>query len=373
MFSSDSYNIAEIYKIHGCVSDADTIIITEKDYEGFEESRKLFIAKMLTLFTDSPIIFLGYSFTDENIQKIIKDFLSCLSDKDRENIHEHLVFISWKKGENNLVEVRNNVTTTDGFVIPITEIQTDNYLKVYETLNKIIPGISAVKIRETRRIVKRIVDKSIEQGQETALIVGIDDLDKISNHKTLAVAVGYREDFISKSGYSLLSDVNIIEDILKDNQNLDPRLICLERYSSISHYRVLPIFKYAKEIIDEISKNERLLNYISSKDSKDKIITNSVQRNIKNYPVYYTIPELENELPKFESLTKKTKLILKNIDLFDVNSLRNILCDLFDEFMSDQNCTDYKRLVLYLDFLENYHVYNEKSSTYSFSECQEGD
>lgn len=51
MFSSDSYNIAEIYKIHGCVTDADSIIITENDYKSFERTRRLFIAKMLTLFS----------------------------------------------------------------------------------------------------------------------------------------------------------------------------------------------------------------------------------------------------------------------------------------------------------------------------------
>ena len=57
LFSADSYNSAEIYKIHGCVTDADSIIITEKDYKEFTDSRKLVIAKMLTLFSESPIVF----------------------------------------------------------------------------------------------------------------------------------------------------------------------------------------------------------------------------------------------------------------------------------------------------------------------------
>ena len=40
LFSKDSYNIAEIYKIHGSANDANTIMITEKDYDEFNESRK---------------------------------------------------------------------------------------------------------------------------------------------------------------------------------------------------------------------------------------------------------------------------------------------------------------------------------------------
>lgn len=51
LFNSDSYNIAEIYKIHGSATDANSIIITEQDYRTFNDSRKLIIAKMLTLFT----------------------------------------------------------------------------------------------------------------------------------------------------------------------------------------------------------------------------------------------------------------------------------------------------------------------------------
>ena len=114
LFSADSYNSAEIYKIHGCVTDADSIIITEKDYKEFTDSRKLVIAKMLTLFSESPIVFLGYSFTDENIRNIVADFLSCLTSEQLDNIDEHFVFISFKKGERKLIENKNTIILPNG-------------------------------------------------------------------------------------------------------------------------------------------------------------------------------------------------------------------------------------------------------------------
>ena len=150
--NSDSYNIAEIYKIHGSATDANSIIITEQDYKTFNDSRKLIIAKMLTLFAESPIIFLGYSFTDENIQGIITDFLNCLSPAQLQNIHNHFIFISYKKGELGLQQIQRTILTRQGNEIPITEIQTDNYLKVYEILNKVTPGISPAKIRATKQL-----------------------------------------------------------------------------------------------------------------------------------------------------------------------------------------------------------------------------
>ena len=59
LFSADSYDIAEIYKIHGSATDAESIIITQSDYVQFKESRKLIIAKMLTLFAGSSNYFYG--------------------------------------------------------------------------------------------------------------------------------------------------------------------------------------------------------------------------------------------------------------------------------------------------------------------------
>lgn len=165
-----------------------------------------------------------------------------------------------EKNERNLIEIRNNITTTEGKIIPITEIQTDNFYSVFQILNKITPGISASKIRETRKVVKKIVDKSVDQGQETALMINIEDLDKISNTKALAIAVGYREDFIQDNGYKMFPESIIFEDILKDNQNLKPEKVCFDRYSSISYQRVLPIFKYAKKYQKKYKTTKGCLN-----------------------------------------------------------------------------------------------------------------
>ena len=50
-----------VYKIHGCVSQPDKIIITEGDYNKFNEKYELIRAQLLSLFIHNPIIFIGYS------------------------------------------------------------------------------------------------------------------------------------------------------------------------------------------------------------------------------------------------------------------------------------------------------------------------
>jgi len=76
---SNIQGVGEIYKIHGCSCDAGSIVINEKDYMGFEENNPYLAAKILTIFLEHPIIFLGYSLFDSNIKTILKSIVKCLS------------------------------------------------------------------------------------------------------------------------------------------------------------------------------------------------------------------------------------------------------------------------------------------------------
>lgn len=58
-----------LYKIHGCIGDPNSLIITEEDYKQFDEKYELIRAQLLSLFIHNPIIFLGYSLEDKNIKK----------------------------------------------------------------------------------------------------------------------------------------------------------------------------------------------------------------------------------------------------------------------------------------------------------------
>lgn len=356
LFNSDSYNIAEIYKIHGSATDANSIIITEQDYRTFNDSRKLIIAKMLTLFAESPIVFLGYSFTDENIQGIISDFLGCLSPIQLQSIHNHFIFISYKKGELNLQQIQRTITTRQGNEIPITEIQTDNYLKVYESLNKITPGISPVKIRATKRIVKNIVDNNLSSDNVEATIVGLDDLNNMNfSNKPLAIAIGYRESILNKFGYGIFDDTLIFEDILYDNKHFDADSMCSDRFKSIPHTRLLPVFKYVKATTLHIDPLSHLGAYIEKHNSIDLIITKKIQKSLKNVPTINNFNDLLAEIDNVTGLNKKAGLLLKNITSFNISKIREICKCLYSSDKEEiKTSTHFKRCVMYIDLMENY-------------------
>lgn len=68
-----------VYKIHGCVSDADKIIITNSDYNFFDEKYELIRAQLLSLFIHNPIIFLGYNIGMTILKKYLKPYLRMLN------------------------------------------------------------------------------------------------------------------------------------------------------------------------------------------------------------------------------------------------------------------------------------------------------
>ena len=66
-------SIGEIYKIHGSVEAHDSIVITQTDYDNFAKKQKFLSAKLLTFFNEHPLLFIGYSASDPNIQSILSD------------------------------------------------------------------------------------------------------------------------------------------------------------------------------------------------------------------------------------------------------------------------------------------------------------
>lgn len=67
----DYASIGEILKIHGCSSDPTSIVLTRGDYEEFWAKQKYLSAKLLTFFSEHPLVFLGYNAADPDIKAIL--------------------------------------------------------------------------------------------------------------------------------------------------------------------------------------------------------------------------------------------------------------------------------------------------------------
>jgi len=74
---------ATLYKMHGCITHRNKIVLLKQDYEEYEETHNLFADKLRGDFIDKTFLFLGYSFSDPNIAAIIARVSSQQKDNKR--------------------------------------------------------------------------------------------------------------------------------------------------------------------------------------------------------------------------------------------------------------------------------------------------
>ena len=92
--------IAEIYKIHGCCSDPKSLVLTKSDYEDFHKKNPYLAAKLLSIFLEHPILFIGYSLHDENIKSILCSISAMMTnDEHKQKLAKNLIFINRSHGD----------------------------------------------------------------------------------------------------------------------------------------------------------------------------------------------------------------------------------------------------------------------------------
>jgi hypothetical protein len=60
-----------IYKMHGCVTQPHEAVLTKQDYEIYDVGRRLFTDSLKGDFIEKTLLFLGFSFSDPNVERIL--------------------------------------------------------------------------------------------------------------------------------------------------------------------------------------------------------------------------------------------------------------------------------------------------------------
>lgn len=358
LFNSNSYELSELFKIHGCITEPDNIIITKSDYDNFRENAKLFSAKLLTIISEYPVVFIGYNLDDPNIQQILSDLVRCLTSEQIDNLNSHFYLIEYKEGEERLIEreVLFKAKSYNGeqTMFPISVISTDNFMKVYEKLSNLTPSMNLGTVKQVKRIVHDIVLKSVENTEADDIIaISTDDIAKLTDpNQRFAIALGYAEDIHNTYGYRERPVEDIIEDVLFDNKNLDNRRLVMETFEN-SYFRIeriLPIYKYLKGIDEEdLDRCPRVKKYINKRSRKKDYLNNGIIKSLDSIASGASIediPAVDIGNPRREFLW-----IIKNIDFIPIDEIRDYLKNKFTSYesMTGNNKSDYRRLVSLYD------------------------
>ncbi len=185
---SNLQGIAEIYKIHGSVDNADSIVINYEDYTAFQDKGKYLAAKLMTIFMEYPIVFMGYSITDTDIRTILSDIVECLTPDRMELMQKRFVFIEYREGVTDAVISPFSMVFEDK-AVEMTKVTLSNFGELYDALSR---KKAAFPVKILRRFKDDLYKFAINsETTETMRVAPLED-ERIDEN-TLAITIGLAE------------------------------------------------------------------------------------------------------------------------------------------------------------------------------------
>jgi hypothetical protein len=351
---SNPQEIGEIYKIHGCSTKSKSLVLTDIDYEKFNEKNTYLAAKLITLFVEHPIVFIGYSISDANISSLLKAISLCIGKDNIEKLRRNLIFIQ-RLSEGETPNVSDTYLTIDGIQIPLVLVKTDDYLPVYEALEATKRKIPARVLRYCKEQLYELVQSS--EPEKKICVVDIDELETKEDVEFL-VGVGVAsESFVGPSpiGYAAIGVVDLIEDILHENKDYDSNQVLMNVVPKICKPTPnVPTFMYLNKLgINSQEKYEMSdfsLSKIVNRDLKSFRVNGYGKPYFRNYRHMSMSEVLEACTP--ENAAAYIPWISK--DKIDVELLRQFLIENENKLCYEQSsyASNYRKLAAFYDRLK---------------------
>jgi hypothetical protein len=263
---SDPTGIAEIYKIHGSLDDPNSLIITESDYAVFRERNAYLAAKLLTFFAEHPVIFIGYSMTDSNVQSILYSLASCLTDEHLSRLQDRLLFVNWQAGSPH--SMVPTVIGANNYNVPVRAITVPDFQAIFDVLAALDQKIP----KRTLRQIKEKIYKLVLDSEARDRLLHVTGLDAVANDDAeLVIGVGVIAD-VQRRGYKMVTRQELCHDVLHETSEFDSDFVVkMTLPEMMSRPGNFPMYKYLKSagyldsgghVKDDQELSPKLLNRI---------------------------------------------------------------------------------------------------------------
>ncbi|MDY0931628.1 SIR2 family protein [Chryseobacterium sp. CFBP8996] len=360
---SELFTVGEIYKIHGSVSNPNSLILTFEDYQDFQERNTYLAAKLLTLFIENPIVFIGYSLDDKNIQEILKSIIKCLTKEKVQKLQDRLIFCQWTADEVEPQMTDSTMLISDT-IIPIKLVKLNNFIDLFTVLANNKKKLPIKVLRQMKGMVYDFV-KSNNSKQKIFVADNLDDIENIHNAE-FVYGIGIK-DKLSDIGIKGIELKDVLSDIIEDrkwNSESISRL-CLPPMQI--NARFIPYFKHLR-LGSYLNEHGQINEDIDITEFSPEFI--STVNNVKREDFYPN----QSYLKKREEINEKCKSVndvLKNYDnhlhhlvyiaLLDddkisLDELEQILKEKINLLHDSKIGTYYRKLVCLYDFLKNKNI-----------------
>ena len=172
-FSSilDEHKI-DLYKIHGCVTKPESIIITKEDYDNFFRKSKYLYSKIFTLLWEYPVVFIGYSISDRNIKDILTAMIDIMTVNDKKKFLERIWIVDFVKHEEDEGVIEKEIELLNGKKIKVCCFCLKYYDKFYKAINEI--GFSQqfgeLKFTTSKNVIELLIEPLYQQQEKLKVV-----------------------------------------------------------------------------------------------------------------------------------------------------------------------------------------------------------
>lgn len=340
--------IAEIYKIHGSIEVPDSIVINEKDYIKFNDNSAYLAAKLMTIFMEYPIIFMGYSISDVNIQKIIKSIVNCLDDGQLKMLEDRFVFVEYIPGMIG-EEVSAYTIMIDGRPLTMKKIQLEDFKRLYCALQE---KKAKLPVKLLRRFKQELYNYTITSMPTSNLRVAAIDDSRVADEE-LVMAIGKVSD-LGLKGLSGIDSNEWYKNIILEDLEFSADELLEYAFPKLIKQNSgrLPVNKYLTNAEGTYPECEEL----AKRQDFEHMISKSIRENRKCLGDYISVKQIWQQEKK--SLEKATRLISHlTEEQMNVDELEGVLFEIFEDNAnvlqdSGNARTHIRRLINLYDYLK---------------------
>ncbi|HHY26610.1 MAG TPA: hypothetical protein GX523_07655 [Desulfitobacterium dehalogenans] len=369
LFFSPIQGVSEIYKIHGCCNKPETIIINDEDYIDFQNRNAYLASKLLTMFLEHPIIFLGYSISDKNIRTIFESVANCLSVDNLSKLKERLIFIERSRGDKDEIST-HSIEFSNKKKIEMTKISLKNFALLYEAIleSKTKSRFSLSVLRKIKSEIYEIVLNNDPKGKIALSGVNSEADFRNSQDIEFVMGVGVARELALKGLTGIKAPVIFRDIIINDlftNPSFNNDYFVEGALSDLLKFNAnsIPIYKYISKYNKEIPLPLQVEKHI--KNDYDSLLNINLISQRENFP-HTTISGL---LRNYDDLTCLSKIAVLKEEQIDIDDLYNFLKKMIQSYpgllekdgnFKRNHSTGLKRLIKLYDWLVYYPEYIAK-------------
>jgi hypothetical protein len=219
------------------------MVLTDADYAEFNEKNPYLAAKLITIFVEHPIVFIGYSISDPNISTLLRSISLCIGADNVEQLRRNLIFVQTPK-EGETEGISDTYLTIDGVQIPLVLVRTNDFMPLYEAMQSAKRKIPARVLRYCKEQLYELVRSS--EPEKKLCVINIDEMGPSSEIEfVVGVGVASAKDAIAEVGYAPIEAMDLFADLLHEDRQYEPKQVLEHTIPNVGRNSPnVPVFKY---------------------------------------------------------------------------------------------------------------------------------